>query len=91
MRPRHVIADAAYDAGYFRDAIAVAGAQAVIANNPSRAMRIPWSKALYRERNLIERCFLRLKNFPSRRHSIRQDRFQFPRLRHLAACTILWK
>lgn len=28
MRPRHVIAVAAYDAGYFRDAIAVAGGQA---------------------------------------------------------------
>lgn len=36
---------------------------AVIANNPSRGLRIPWSKALHRERNLIERCFLRPKNF----------------------------
>lgn len=91
MRPGHVIADAAYDAGYFRDAVTAAGGQAVIANNPSRAQRIPWSKPLYRERNLIERCFLRLKNF--RRVATRYDKTanSFLAFVKLAACTILWK
>ncbi len=44
------------------------GAQAVIPNNPSRAIKYPLNKPLYAERHLIECCFSRLKRF---RHSIR--------------------
>ena len=91
LRPSHVVADAAYDAGYFREAIAAAGGHAVIASNPSRARRIPWDKALYRERNLGERCFLRLKNF--RRGATRYDKTasSFLAFVTVAACAILWK
>lgn len=63
----------------------------MIANNPSRAKHIPWSKPLYRERNIIERCFLRLKNF--RRVATRYDKTaaSFLAFVTLAACSILWK
>src|SRR5206468_2349879 len=62
-RPDAVLADAAYDSDAFRDAIAKAGAVAVIPDNPSRAMKHDLDKALYRERHLVECCFSRLKQF----------------------------
>jgi transposase len=62
-RPDTVLADAAYDADHFRDAIAAAGAIAVIPNNPSRAAKHPFNKHLYKERHLIECCFSKLKQF----------------------------
>lgn len=53
-RPEAVMADAAYDANHFRQAIATAGAIAVIPNNPSRTFKHPLNKTLYKERHLIE-------------------------------------
>ena len=58
-----VIADTAYDAGHFRDAVAAKKARAVIPSNPSRARAFPLDKALYKERHLIECCFNKLKHF----------------------------
>lgn len=43
-----VMADAAYDSDAFRSAIAAKGAQAVIPNNPSRAMKYPLNKPICR-------------------------------------------
>lgn len=47
----------------FRARIAVAGAVAVIPNNPSRARKLALDKALYKERHLVECCFSKLKQF----------------------------
>ena len=58
-----VIADTAYDADPWRQAIAAKGATAVIPNNPSRARKHPLDKHLYAERHLIECCFSKLKQF----------------------------
>ena len=58
-----VLADTAYDADHFRQAIADKGAIAVIPNNPSRAIKHPLDKHLYAQRHLIECCFSRLKQF----------------------------
>jgi transposase len=58
-----VIADTAYDADHFRDAIAARAAQAVVPSNPSRSQRLPLDKGLYRERHLVECCFNKLKHF----------------------------
>jgi transposase len=58
-----VIADTAYDADHFRDAIAEAAAQAVIPSNPSRSQRLPLDQLLYRERQLVECCINKLKHF----------------------------
>lgn len=62
-RPAAVLADAAYDADHFREAIAKAGAVAVIPNNPSRTKKHPLDRQLYKERHLIECCFSRLQQF----------------------------
>jgi transposase len=58
-----VMADAAYDADHFRQAISAKGATAVIPNNPSRAKKYPLDKDLYAQRHLIECCFSKLKHF----------------------------
>ena len=58
-----VMGDAAYDSDALRSAIAAKGAQAVIPNNPSRAIKYPLNKPLYTERHLIECCFSKLKRF----------------------------
>ena len=55
--------DAAYDSDALRSAIAAKGAQAVIPNNPSRAIKHAFDKPLYAERHLIECCFSKLKQF----------------------------
>lgn len=58
-----IMADAAYDADHFRQAIADKGALAVIPNNPSRARKYPLDKHLYAQRHLVECCFSKLKQF----------------------------
>ena len=74
-----VIADKAYDSDAIRDTVRAAGMKAVIPSNRSRNRRIRHDKALYRERNRIERCFNKLKHF--RRLATRYDR----RARHFLA------
>jgi transposase len=58
-----VMADTAYDADHFRQAIAKIGALAVIPNNPSRAQKYRLDKHLYAQRHLVECCFSKLKQF----------------------------
>jgi transposase len=58
-----VMADTAYDADHLREAIAAKGAVAVIPNNPSRATKHPLDKHLYAQRQLVECCFNKLKQF----------------------------
>jgi transposase len=58
-----VMGDTAYDADPLRAAVAAAGATAVIPNNPSRSMKHPFDKALYKERHLVECCISKLKQF----------------------------
>lgn len=69
---RRLIADKAYDANSLRKLLAEQGAQAIIPSTTSRSQPIPYSKKLYRQRNLIERMFARLKDF--RRIATRYDK-----------------
>ena len=62
-RPHVVLADAAYDADPFRALVRARGGRTVIPSNPSRAMKHPLDKPLYRERHLIECCIGKLKQF----------------------------
>jgi transposase len=88
-RPDAVLADTAYDADHLRDTIAAIGAVAVIPNNPSRAAKHPFDKALYKERHLVECCFSKLKHF--RRVATRYDKTARNFLAVvLIAATILW-
>ena len=67
-----MVADKAYDANTLRQAIAAAGAKAVIPPRASRRESIRWSKAIYRHRNLVERFFCRIKQY--RRIATRYDK-----------------
>jgi len=84
-----VMADTAYDADHFRQAIAAKGAVAVIPSNPSRARKYPLDKHLYAQRHLVECCFSKLKQF--RRVA---TRFEKTARNYLAivtlAATVLW-
>lgn len=83
------MADTAYDADHFRQAIAQKGAVAVIPNNPSRTRKYPLDKHLYAQRHLVECCFSKLKQF--RRVA---TRFEKTARNYLAivtlAATVLW-
>ena len=58
-----VLGDTAFDADHFRADILAIRAQAVIPSNPSRALKLPLDKHIYKERHLVECCFNRLKHF----------------------------
>lgn len=70
----HVLGDKGYDATAFRDTIRSHDAVPVIPPR-STSPQVPCDFALYRERNLIERFFLKIKHF--RRIATRYD--QTPR------------
>jgi transposase len=88
LSPRRVLADKAYDANALRQIIAYMGAEAVIPCNPTRKRIIPYDFEAYKARNLIERCFNKLKHF--RRIATRYDRraSYFLSFIHLAAAMI---
>ena len=69
---KRLIADKAYDANNLRKLLAERGAKAVIPSTASRSQPIPYNKTAYRQRNLIERMFARLKDF--RRIATRYDK-----------------
>ena len=58
-----VLGDTAFDADYFRDDIEVTNARAVIPSHPSRELKHPLDKHIYKERHLVECCFSKLKHF----------------------------
>jgi transposase len=84
-----VLADRAYDNNELRQAIAHTGAQTVIPSTRSRSHPITYDKVAYKQRNLIERCFNKLKHF--RRFATRYDRraSYFLAFIHLAA-SMIW-
>ena len=58
-----VIADKGYDADYVVEDIESRGAQAVIPPRSNRKQLRDYDKYLYKERNLVERFFNKLKHF----------------------------
>jgi transposase len=86
---RRVLADKAYDSNALRQSIAAMGAEAVIPCNPTRKRPIPYDIAAYKVRNLVERCFNKLKHF--RRVATRYDRRAIGFLSFLhIACAMIW-
>ncbi len=86
---QRVIADKAYDANSLRQLLADQGAKAVIPSTTSRRRPIPYNRALYRQRNLIERMFARLKDF--RRIATRYDKLARNFLAGaLIVATVVW-
>ncbi|MGY4509456.1 transposase [Bradyrhizobium sp. USDA 3650] len=66
-----LIGDKGYDGDGFRAEIVNRGAKPVIPNKSNRVTLHSFSKRLYKGRNVIERCFCRLKDF--RRVATRYD------------------
>ena len=67
-----VVGDKAYDAAWIRERIEAQGAAPNIPDRITRRSRHCFSRALYRERNRIERFFNKLKHF--RRLATRYDK-----------------
>jgi len=89
FEPDAVIADKGYDADHLRQAVLDAGAEPVIPSRSNRRAPRSHDKALYKERNLIERFFNKLKQF--RRVATRYDKLlaNYEGFVHLAAVAIL--
>ena len=61
--PAALIGDKAYDADAFIKTLTDRQITPVIPSHPRRAIPLPCDFALYRERNLVERFFNKLKHF----------------------------
>jgi transposase len=84
-----VLADKEYDSDAIIEHIEAMGGTAVIPPKSNRKQQRPYDKELYKQRNRIERCFSRLKQF--RRLAIRYDKNRacFHAFVTLACSTIL--
>jgi transposase len=67
-----VLADKGYDADYIVEAVSGMKSQAVIPPKSNRKIQREYDKDLYKERNLVERMFNKLKQF--RRIATRYDK-----------------
>jgi transposase len=69
----HLLADKGYDANWLRAHVAEVGAEAVIPSIRARSQAIPYDKHIYRERNLVERFFNKIKHFRRIGHALREN------------------
>ena len=70
----YVLADRGYDSDQFVEAIQAMGAMAVIPPRCNRKQRRDYDRKIYKERNLVERLFQKLKQF--RRIATRYERLK---------------
>jgi transposase len=87
---RRLIADKGYDGDDFRAEIIKRQARPVIPNKSNRVNLHRFDKRAYKGRNVIERCFCRLKDF--RRIATRYDKLarNFLAAVHIAAIVAYW-
>jgi transposase len=86
---KRLIADKAYDTNQLRNLLAQREIEAVIPSIARRKPLIPYDREAYRQRNLIERMFARLKDF--RRVATRYDKLATNFLASvLIAATVIW-
>lgn len=67
-----LLGDQAYDSNSFRKSLRKDGIKPVIPGRSNRKKRIRHDKQAYKDRNVIERCYCRLKDF--RRIATRYDK-----------------
>lgn len=84
------MADTAYDANGLRQFLQERGTTPIIPNNRTRKRFHPFDKVAYRQRNLVERMFCRLKDW--RRVATRYDKLAntFHSTVIIAAIIIWW-
>ena len=70
----YVLADKGYDSDDFIETIEASGAEAVIPPRQNRRQQRQYDRELYKERNLVERLFQKLKHF--RRIATRYERLK---------------
>lgn len=89
MKAKAVIADKGYDSRALRDLVRAKRMRVVIPSKVNGKRAIRYDKEIYKQRNLVERCFNKLKHF--RRIATRFDRLDchFMGALHLAA-TMIW-
>lgn len=87
---RRCAADTAYDSDALRQFLIERGTLPVIPNNPTRKRIHPFNRNAYKQRNMIERAFCRLKDW--RRVATRYDKLarNFHAAAVLAAIIIWW-
>ena len=61
VKPRYLLADKGYDTNAIRETLHADGVRATIPSKSNRIKPIRWNRALYRERNRIERMIGHLK------------------------------
>jgi transposase len=71
-RHQKALGDKAYDSDSLRKSLRQDGIKPVIPGRSNRKKRIRYDKEAYKDRNVIERCYCRLKDF--RRIATRYDK-----------------
>lgn len=84
-----VLADKGYDADSIVEAIISMGAQAVIPPKSNRKSLRPYDRYLYKQRNLIERLFNKMKHFRGVATRYNKTAIAFLGMIHLAA-VVIW-
>ena len=84
------MADTVYDSDRLRGFLLERGTRPVIPNNPTRKRIHPFDAGAYKQRNLVERMFCRLKDW--RRLATRYDKLaaNFAAAVAIAAVVIWW-
>lgn len=87
---KHLLGDKGYDSDRFRQELLVRGTAPCIPGRSNRKQPVFYDKELYKQRNLVERLFGRLKDW--RRVATRYDRcaHTFYSAICLAATVIFW-
>ena len=70
--PKVLLADKGYDADFIREDMERRGGVAMIPTKRNRLVQLPVDAAIYALRNMVERCFNKLKN--ARRLATRYDK-----------------
>jgi IS5 family transposase len=71
---KKLLGDKAYDSDSFRKSLTADGITPVIPGRSNRKRRIRHDKEAYKGRNVIERCYCRLKELQTHRNPLRQTR-----------------
>jgi len=83
----YVLADKGYDTNDIVEHVAAMGAVAVIPPKANRKVQREYDKDLYKQRNRIERCFAKLKQF--RRFATRYEKLK-QNFQALATIACVW-
>ena len=87
--PKVLLADKGYDADFIRADMEKRGGTAMIPTKRNRLIQLPVDAAIYALRNMVERCFNKLKN--ARRLATRYDKTADSFLGFVdVACIRLW-